>query len=619
MTRAHVSFFASAIALGLVLAPNAVARALDLNSEGGLRFDIQDTRDGTLSDGAGDAYDGCYGFVVNGTAYNSGGASSSTSLSGRQVDMPAVTIGGTLSAKRFIYVPSTGGDYARFLDVVTNTGATPATVTLAMTCNLGSDGSETVFSTGSGDTICTTADGFCNSDDVEVGGDPALGHVFQGASPSTRATTVMLGSGTMGWSFSVTIPPGGRAAILSFGIQKRSRMPVTDEATALSDPADAALVGLDDYLDDIVNFCIAPAGAPRVTFDAPAVADEGAAISIGATVTDIEGDPSTWSWDLDGDGTFGEMPGATTYTVAAGTTDGPTSNVRVGIQASDGTNVSQCYRSVGITNLPPVITSPIPAIITGVGANYLYQIVATDPAGALDPLTYSLVAGPTDMVISPTGLLQWTPDDLDVTRLDELIRIEISVADGDGGVASQSWDLTVSPNRTPSTPVPVYPVGDVGLVDMMPRLVANNSSDADFDLLTYSFEIDATPTFDSPVLQRVESVTQTPGFSYWYPTTPLAAGRWYWRVRAYDGTTSSEAQMATFYRVPVASELVDLGPARDDGGFVPGVDGGTTVTSAPRDEGGCSVGAGSPSRTSAFWALGVLGLTALLLRTRRRR
>lgn len=164
--------------------------------------------------------------------------------------------------------------------------------------------------------------------------------------------------------------------------------------------------------------------------------------------------------------------------------------MRVGIEASDGTHVAQRYRRVRFTNVAPVI-------ITGVGANYLYQIVATDPAGALDPLIYSLVAGPTDMAISPTGLLQWTPDDLDVTRRDELIRIEISVADGDGGVASQSWDLTVSPNRTPSTRVPVYPVGDVGLVDMMPRLIANNSSDADFDLLTYSFEIDATPTFDS--------------------------------------------------------------------------------------------------------------------------
>jgi len=617
MTRAHLSIFASTIALGFLLAPGS-ALALDLNSEGGLRFDIQDTYDGSLSDGAGDAYDGCYGFVVNGTAYNTMRGSSSTSLSGRQVDMPAVSIG-MLSAQRFIYVPSTGGDYARFLDVVTNTGATPATVTLAITCNLGSDGSETVFSTGSGDTTCTTDDAYCNSDDVEAGGDPSLGHVFQGISPTTRATTVRVGSGEAGWSFSVTIPPGGRAAILSFGIQKRARMPVTDEATALSDPDDAALIGLDDYLDDIVNFSIATAGAPRVMFDAPFVADEGAAITIGATINDLEGDPTTWSWDLDGDGTFGETPGATSYAVPAGTTDGPTSSVRVGIEASDGTNVSQRYRTIGITNLPPVITSAIPAIVTGVGANYLYQIVATDPAGALDPLTYSVVAGPTDMAISPTGLLQWTPDDLDVTRLDELIRIEIAVNDGDGSSASQRWELTVSPNRTPSTPVPVYPIADVGLVDMMPRLVASNSSDADFDPLTYSFEIDATPTFDSPALQRVESVAQTAGFSYWYPTTPLTPGRWYWRVRANDGTTSSDAQMATFYRVPVASELPDLGP-RPDGVVVPGVDGGTTtMTTPPRDEGGCSVGAGSSSRSSSLWALSILGLAALVIRARRRR
>ncbi len=91
-------------------------------------------------------------------------------------------------------------------------------------------------------------------------------------------------------------------------------------------------------------------------------------------------------------------------------------------QASDGTNVAERYRAISITNLPPVITSAIPAIITGVGANYQYQIVATDPAGAADPLNYTVVRGPTDMSIGPTGLLQWTPDVLDVTRVDEPLR-----------------------------------------------------------------------------------------------------------------------------------------------------------------------------------------------------
>ncbi len=616
-------FFALTASVGLlaVALPSSVqAQTTNLNSEGGMLFDIQSSYDGSLSDGAGDAYDGCYGLTIDGTSYNASGAMGSftTSLAGRQVDMPvaAMGAGGTLGVQRFIYVPETGGDYARFLDVVTNNGAASVTIRMAMTCNLGSDGSETIFSTGSGDTLCTTDDAYCNSDDVDPGGDPALGHVFQGTTPPTRVGAVALGSGVMDWSFNVTIPPGGRAAMLSFAIQKRAHMPVTDEATLLSEPNDAALVGLDAYLDEIFNFSIATAGAPRVRFEAPFTADEGAEITINAVVEDLEHDPTTWTWDLNGDGTFGDTPGATSYVVPAGTTDGPTSTVRVGIEASDGTNVVQRYRSIGINNLQPVITSALPSAVTGVGANYVYQVVATDPAGAADPLTYAMVAGPTDMAIGPTGLLQWTPDASDVTRADAPIRVEIAVNDGDEGIATQRWELQVSPNRTPSMPTPVYPVGDVGILDTMPRLVANNASDPDFDPLTYSFDIDTVMTFDSPALQHIDHVTQTPGYSFWYVTTPLAPGRWYWRVSANDGTSQSEPQTATFFRVPEATDPIDMG-APDGGPST--TDGGTVTPPAPKSTGGCSVGLNGGARSTGGWALSLMGLAALLMGARRRR
>ncbi len=611
-----LGLFAS-LGSALVASPRA-AHAIDLRSEGGFLFDILDRDGGDLSNGSIDAYDGCYQLVVNGTSYSafSAGAPATTSLDGRQVDMPDVSIGASLQARRFVYVPLAGGDYARFLDVVTNTGTTPVTVTLGMTCNLGSDGSEVVFSSGSGDTVCDTADAFCGSDDSEGSGDPALGHVVQGTTPPTRASVLNVGSGEADWSFSVTIPPGGRAALLTFAIQKTPRMAVTDEATMLTEPDDAALTGLDEYLDDIVNFAIATPGAPRVTFDAPFTADEGAEITINATVTDPEGDSSTWSWDLDGDGTFGDMPGATRYVVPAGTTDGPTASVRVGVRATDGTNTSERYRSIGVTNLPPEITSPLPSILTGVGANYLHQFVAADPAGTADPLVYSVVRGPSGMAVSATGLLQWTPASGDVTRAGTPLTIEVAVSDGDGGSDSQTWELTVSPNRTPTSPVPLYPVGDVGVLDTNPRLVVSNASDADFDPLTYTFEIDAVSTFDSPALQRVESVAQTPGFSFWYVTTPLTPGRWFWRARANDGTSPSEPQMATFYRVPTAAEIGDAGTP--DAG-VPTGDAGTMPPPPPSttDDGGCSAAPGA--RGASEGALAALGLVLLLGARRRRR
>jgi MYXO-CTERM domain-containing protein len=604
--------------LSMLGAPSSVS-ALDLFSEGGFRFDIQDTSDGSLSDGSSDAYDGCYGFSVNGASYDLGfsGSPAPTSLDGRQVDMAEFMVGRGLNARRFIYVPAAGGDYARFLDVVTNTGTAPVTVSVAYDCNLGSDGSETVFASGTGDTACDTSDSFCGSDDTEGGGDPALGHVVQGTAPTTRATSFSVRSGTANWSFDVTIPPGGRAAILTFAIQKNARADVTTEAMRLADPGDDALLGLDEYLDDIVNFSIAPSGAPRVMFDAPFNADEGAEITINASVTDVEGDTVTWSWDVNGDGTFGDMPGATRYVVPAGTTDGPTSAVRVGIRATDGTNTVERYRSIAITNLPPVITSPLPSIVTGVGANYLHQFVATDPAGAADPLTYAITRGPEGMAIGSTGLLQWIPASGDVTRADMPLTVEVSVSDGDGASASQTWDLTVSPNRTPTSPIPIYPVGDIGLVDKRPRLVVTNATDPDFDALTYTFEIDTVNTFDSPALQRMEGVAQTPGYSFWYVPNDLAPGRWFWRARAFDGTSPSEPQTATFYRVPTGDELGDAGPI--DGGTSAG-DGGVTPPTPPPSrstDDGCSVAPGA--HRGSHLGLLALGLVALVVAGRRRR
>jgi MYXO-CTERM domain-containing protein len=595
------------------------ARAVDLRSEGGFLFDIQDTSDGTLNNGSIDAYDGCYSFSVNGSPYDLGfsGTPAPTSLEGRQVDMPEVTVAPGLSARRFIYVPAMGGDYARYLDVVTNTGTAPVTVSLATACNLGSDGSEVIFSSGSGDTLCDPMDSFCGSDDSEGGGDPALGHVFQGTSPPTRASAFMLGGGNANWSFSVTIPAGGRVALLTFAIQKTPRADVTTEAMRLSEPGDDALLGLDEYLDDIVNFSIAPSGAPRVMFDAPFSADEGAEIAINATVMDLEGDAATWSWDVNGDGTFGDMPGATRYVVPAGTTDGPTTSVRVGIRATDGTNTVERYRSIAVNNLPPVISSPLPPIITGVGANYLHQFEATDPAGPADPLTYTIVRGPEGMAISRTGLLQWIPASGDVTRPDSPLSIEVAIGDGDMGSATQTWQLTVSPNRTPTAPIPLYPVGDVGLVEKRPRLVVSNASDPDYDALTYTFEIDTVNTFDSPALLRMEGVAQTPGYSFWYVPSDLAPGRYFWRARAFDGTSPSEPQMATFYRVPTGDELVDGGTI--DGGRPPG-DAGVMPPVPPPSRGsddGCSVAPGA--RGDARGMLFALALAALFAARRRRR
>ena len=58
-------------------------------------------------------------------------------------------------------------------------------------------------------------------------------------------------------------------------------------------------------------------------------------------------------------------------------------------------------------NQPPVITS-LPPTSVQVGRTYQYQVQGSDPDG--DALNYVLDSAPAGMVMSPTGLVTWTPD-----------------------------------------------------------------------------------------------------------------------------------------------------------------------------------------------------------------
>src|SRR5690606_35876595 len=99
--------------------------------------------------------------------------------------------------------------------------------------------------------------------------------------------------------------------------------------------------------------------------------------------------------------------------------------VRVGVRATDSHgHVAERYRTVQIRNVAPVITSD-PPLRTSVGASYRYPVAVREPAGALDPLTFTLVRGPSRMVVSPEGVVQWTPTESDVTRAGEALRVEV--------------------------------------------------------------------------------------------------------------------------------------------------------------------------------------------------
>ena len=96
--------------------------------------------------------------------------------------------------------------------------------------------------------------------------------------------------------------------------------------------------------------------------------------------------------------------------------------------------------SIEISNSTPKITET--KAIKFDGNTYIGQIKATDPDG--DPLTYSLKSAPPGMSIdSSTGLIKWDvpPDFMGKASF------TVSVADGHGGEASQSFNVEIKPGQ----------------------------------------------------------------------------------------------------------------------------------------------------------------------------
>jgi hypothetical protein len=265
-----------AIVIGLSLVAGTAA-ATDLTSGTGFLFDIADSVapfDGSLNNGTIDAYDGCYRLLAGTppTVYVTPTAGS-TSLSGRQVDLPRVSIGPTgLVAERHIYVPASGYSYARFVDVIANPTTVTVSATIAIEGNLGSDTMTYVAATSSGDTVVTNADDWFATDDVDGTFDPSLAHVFQGPGALVPAGTVTLSLDNIHYDFAVTLPPGGEVAIMHFAVQDMNQATVQATAAHIMALPSDVLVGTEAWAGEIINWVL-PSDTACVGADGAACSD----------------------------------------------------------------------------------------------------------------------------------------------------------------------------------------------------------------------------------------------------------------------------------------------------------------------------------------------------------
>jgi uncharacterized protein (TIGR03382 family) len=127
----------------------------------------------------------------------------------------------------------------------------------------------------------------------------------------------------------------------------------------------------------------------------------------------------------------------------------------------------------------------------------------------------------------------------------------VTASDNRGGsTTSTATSFTVSrANREPGAPSLAEPSASATVANRSPTLVANATTDADGDALSYVLEVDTLASFGSPARQASTALSaDAQGKVSWQPTTALAENtRYFWRARAADGISASDWTVGSFF------------------------------------------------------------------------
>jgi len=177
--------------------------------------------------------------------------------------------------------------------------------------------------------------------------------------------------------------------------------------------------------------------------------NEGSSLTLGGSATDADGDPLTYSWDLNNDGQFGDATGANptvSWATLAGFGIKDNGSYPITLQVTDGkgglgfANTTLTVKNVAPTvNAGPDMTGAANTPITLTGS-------ATDPAAAADPLTYGWTVSLSGVVVaSGTGTkITFTP------AANGSYLATLTASDGDDGVGSDSANVVIGNGGGPT-------------------------------------------------------------------------------------------------------------------------------------------------------------------------
>jgi Thrombospondin type 3 repeat len=273
--------------------------------------------------GRSDAYDTWPFFSVSpdGIAwhpYDSGTTACTTAQGGRELVFPDALVDG-LALSRRVYVPDAGTPFARFVNVMSNPGSSPITVSVSLggspddLGDLGSDSETSVFSTSSGDSIVAPDDSWASTWDGSVDsggipdGDPALGHVFESATPGPDRIDGINAGEIFDLGFhQVTVAPGQTLIFLHFETQQATPTAAGQTAAIIAAEPGEAFSGLSDADRAATqNFCAGDCDRDgRTDGTAGTASADNCPVNANADQADLDGDGKgdACDDDIDGDG-----------------------------------------------------------------------------------------------------------------------------------------------------------------------------------------------------------------------------------------------------------------------------------------------------------------------------
>ena len=187
--------------------------------------------------------------------------------------------------------------------------------------------------------------------------------------------------------------------------------------------------------------------APTVRLSVNSPIDEGERLILSAQVFDPGSDSVVLRWDLNGDGEpddgIEDLVDEPVVTRQVESTDDGRFNITVWADDGDG-GITEDAKAIFIRNLAPQFLPDYTPAPGREGRPYNRTIPAQDPAGANDPISYSLLDPPAGIDIeAQTGLILWTPTFRDFVNRPIVLRVRID--DGDGGSHQQALSFDVMP------------------------------------------------------------------------------------------------------------------------------------------------------------------------------